>query len=143
MRTTARMRTAASAASPTGSAGSSSTVHPESGSLSARERDYTEPSRSDATDGQPELKTGTKNPLGKKSRGKALWGVAREGTLAEVDADRNPDANTFRPNGAATETDAYEALIRKRDPLRGKKVKLASYCKVHKQSDVYTRHSGA
>jgi hypothetical protein len=115
MRTTARMRTAA--ASPAGSSGS--TVHPESGSLTARDYTGGAQQRSDGA-------VGSKSPT---KRGKQLWGKAREGIkLPDVHLHRNPDANTFRPNGAETDADAYEVLIRKRDPLRGKKAKLASYC---------------
>jgi hypothetical protein len=63
----------------------------------------------------------------KKSRGQMLWGKARDVAMDAVDPDRNPDSNTFRPSGAVTEEDAREALIRKRDPLRGKKMKLLAY----------------
>ena len=63
----------------------------------------------------------------KKSRGTQLWGKAR-GALTEVDVDLNPDKHTFRPNGARTDEEVRETLVQKRDPLHGKKAKLAAYC---------------
>lgn len=110
---TARQRVGAQSPS------SPASVHPE--------MDSAEPSSHQ----QPQAGQATLGGAGstKKSRGQHLWGKTR-GTIAlgGVDASRNPDGNTFRPNGVETEDDAREANIRKRDPLRGKKAKLAAYC---------------
>eukprot|EP01043_Picozoa_sp_COSAG02_P051638 COSAG02_NODE_5461_length_4300_cov_29.607712_6_plen_223_part_00 len=116
---TARHRGTA-AQSPTGSTGSS-TVHPD-----LRSADPTPtPHRTGSTLGNGKLDSDGASSA--RSRGQQLWGKAR-GTMGFVDTSLNPNENTFRPNGVETEDEAREAIIRKRDPLRGKKAKLASYC---------------
>ena len=116
---TARHR-ASAAKSPTGSAGPS-TVHPELGNGESSPRQH----RTDSAPGNGKLGGG--GVSSSKSRGQNLWGKAR-GAVGIVDARLNPDENTFRPKGVETEGEVRQAIIRKRDPLHGKKAKLASYC---------------
>ena len=99
---------AAAAATPKGG----SRVHPSAdGSFSARGRD-------DAA--------GARSPQAGGAGGKSKWSAVQQSMLGGASM-RNPDRNTFRPNGHVTHTDLLEDEARKRDPLRGKKLKLASY----------------
>ena len=99
---------AAAAATPKGG----SRVHPAAdGRFSARGRD-------DAA--------GARSPQAGGAGGKSKWSAVQQSMLGGASM-RNPDRNTFRPNGHVTHTDLLEDEARKRDPLRGKKLKLASY----------------
>ena len=101
----------AAAATPKGG----SRVHPTSdGSFSARG------SRDDAA------AAGARSPQAGGAGGKSKWSAVQQSMLGGASM-RNPDRNTFRPNGHVTHTDLLEDEARKRDPLRGKKLKLASY----------------